>query len=167
MKRYYILFLLLISSVLMTACGDIGQAKESDLTESQVKMLDSLSKLDTEKSYMQQVNDFTGKLGDYVGVVHEPIYMSKVNDTNKEKLIEETNNFIFAIKEFNPTPNTKRDYSLDPYIQELKYESEMAANYALQYIHKKDGTYRSLYEDSMDNILIIVEQLNQISNQNN
>lgn len=165
MKRYYILFLLLISSVLMVACGDTSQAKSEEDNVSASSEVENI-----ENKYLTEVQNFIDRTATFIDITYDPLFKNHINRVNIDDLKKEANDYLFVAENFNPTPTTDAEVSFHSYVLKFQYEAEKAAHFAVQFIYKRELTDRSIYVDSIENMKIISSQMVELQekiNENN
>lgn len=156
MKRYYILFLLLISSVLIAACGDTGQAKNdkdsvsaSSVSGTENSGENTLGEM-ISNSYFDEVTNIVSTLDSYSVEVVRDVLSS--NDYDKDNAISKSNEFSVYISSVNLTPVTEKEKLADKYVKDFLYNCEQLSYYVLQYLHKDEEVYKGFIKDYVGNL---------------
>lgn len=165
MKRHYIFFIFLISSLMLASCGSTSQAKSEDDSAKA-----SSETEDVDNNYQKEVQGFIDRAVTFIDVTYDPLFKNHINRVNVDELKKEANEFLFIAENFDPTPKTDSELLIHPYVLKFQYEAEKAAHFAAQYLYKRELTDRRVYVDSIENMKIISSQMVELQekiNENN
>jgi len=158
--------IIVLISLVSVACLGIGVIVYNDyaiansdntvLSEAVLKSKDGSVESDIkfEDAYFILLKSYIEKMMEFNRSTYKTIHDKNVTESNKEDLISKTISFLTYSQSFDITPITERDKIMHENFIDMKYDAEKMAEYALQYIYKKENVYYSLHQDHFDNLRI-------------
>lgn len=166
----------ILVGVMIIAVGVIGYlvygeyreyAGEDELTKTQAKMIDSLEELsnypegvkngtvsvDYFKNMMYMINSFTS--------YSEEIFLAETIDYDNVE--EKSRDYLVEMNSLDLLPLTQADSELDNYAMDFKIQSELVAEYMIDYATKREHMYYKMAADYIQDVSNTYKTIEQIS----
>lgn len=173
-------FLSMLLVVMIVAIGLIGYlvygayreyTGEDELTETQAKMIDSLEDLSNIPPGVQDgtvsveyYKDLMYMLGNFTSYSEEIFLADTIDYENVE---EKSRDYLVEMNSLDLLPLTQADSELDNYAMDFKIQSELVAEYMIDYATKREHMYYKMAADYIQDVSNTYKTIEQISEKHN
>lgn len=145
----FILFLIGLAAIGLSACGEsvneeTTSASSENITEETInttgETLDLLSDED-------KANEIIMEYYNYASTVHLPIFTTELTETDNQKYVDVTTEFLNYINSVDPHEMNIQDEVLRDYLWDLDYSVTKYAENTLDYLKSDEKVYADIAKD--------------------
>lgn len=142
------------SELLTSASTNEEEITEYDLSDYPIAVRNGDVSPEYYDGMMNIVNNYAGYLKNVAN-----------NETNYEKIKEISHEYLASLSTNSTTASTSVDFDLDKYLTKYVVQTEMVAEYYIDYATKQDSVYLKMVRDYKDDVLNTMDTMITIGNE--